>query len=101
MNEVYNIGITDNKYGFIGKNLSVIQNAQRTGMDMIATTINSIESVYTHYEQEYSDLRSEVSAISLSTTSAVGSLSAAAIAAGFSGPFSACADERTMANRLG
>ena len=89
MNEVYNIGITDNKYGFIGKNLSVIQNAQRTGMDMIATTINSIESVYTHYEQEYSDLRSQVTSIGLGTTAAAGALSAAAITAGFGGPFSA------------
>ena len=82
MNEVYNLGVTKPSYGMIGKNLSVIQNAQRTGMDMITTTINSVESVYTHYENQYQDLRNRVEIIGATSTATAGALAGAALAAG-------------------
>ena len=89
MTEVYNIGVTKSDYGFIGKNLSVIQNAQRTGMDMIATTINSIDSIYNHYQNKYNDLRKQITNIGEFAGGTAAALSTAAITAGFGGPFSA------------
>ena len=89
MSEVYNLGVVDNNDSFIGKNLSVIQSAQRTGIDMIVTTINSIESVYSHYETEYKDLRTKVQNIGIGTTASAAGLSALAIASGLAGPFGA------------
>ena len=83
MNEVYNLGVSNNAYGMIGKNLSVIQNAQRTGMDMVVTVMNSITTVYNHFETQYNDLREKVSAIGLGTTTAAASLATIAAAAGF------------------
>ena len=83
MDEVYSLGVSNNAYGMIGKNLSVIQNAQRTGMDMIVTVMNSITTVYNHFETQYNDLRSKVSAIGLGTTTAAASLATIAAASGF------------------
>ena len=89
MNEVYQLGLDKPSNDMISNNLSVIQRAQRTGMDMIVTTINSIESVYNHFASEYKTLRTDVEITAGVTGYTSAALAAGAVAAGFGGPFTA------------
>ena len=85
MDEVYNLGVDGGKYNALGKNLSVIQNAQRTGMDMISTVIASVQNIYKHYENQYQSLQTAVIATSATTSGASLALSTAAILSGIWG----------------
>ena len=49
MQQVYNLGITDQSQGIITSQFSLIQQAQIAGISMIMACISSMESVYTTY----------------------------------------------------
>ena len=91
MNEVYQLGLDNPSNDMISNNLSVIQRAQRTGMDMIVTTVNSITSVYNHYANEYHDLQNNVEDTAIGAGAASSALAVAAISAGFWGSAGAAA----------
>lgn len=49
MQQVYNLGITNNEFGVIANQFSLIQQAQNVGINMILACITSMEDIYTQY----------------------------------------------------
>ena len=93
MNEVYSFGNVSMSGGtnLVGKNLSVIVNAQRVGVDCILAVIDSMNRIYKHFEDKTDDMVKTIQGVQIaSTTISVAANITAAIFAGTDmagGPF--------------
>lgn len=64
MQQVYNLGVTDNSRGVIAAQFSLIQQAQTAGISMIMACVTSMESVYNAYTATLQGMVDKVNQIS-------------------------------------
>ncbi len=86
MQEIYQLGDTSEvSKSILGQQFSVIEQIQRTGLDMILSSVSSIESVYDQYLDQYNQLQTNMYTIAAAGGGASIALSVLGSIFGFGG----------------